>query len=306
VAISDLHRRVERALGLHHPGATIAWKQGPEGVSPALRTFLEVHLPGSGYTKLFPVAVIDGPISQPALDAFVQHIVSPYRTETPYLEPLLVHTGPAASEDIGSEAHKHGVRVESLLELQGLLDFRPYVADQTRRLESDPVYPSTLLVPQRLAYRVGLDERVENDALGALDRWLAHEGPQLVLVLGDFGTGKTFLMRELALRLGRRQGATVPVLVELRKLEKSRNLDALLGQHFIPERGMKRFDHEAFRYMLEEGRVALLFDGFDELALRVTYEAATEHLDTVLQAASGKTSRCCTRWESASSSAGSG
>jgi uncharacterized protein YjbI with pentapeptide repeats len=82
--------------------------------------------------------------------------------------------------------------------------------------------------------------------------------------------------------------AIVPILVELRKLEKSRSLDALLGQHFIPERGMRRFDHDAFKYMLEEGRVALLFDGFDELALRVTYAAAAEHLSTVLEAATGK------------------
>src|SRR4029079_5617419 len=111
-------------------------------------------------------------------------------------------------------------------------------------------------------------------------------------VMGDFGTGKTFLMHELALRLGRRHldigHAVVPILVELRRLEKSRSLEELLGQHFIPERGMRRFDHDAFRYMLEEGRVALLFDGFDELALRVTYAAATEHLNTGLEAASGK------------------
>ena len=33
--------------------------------------------------------------------------------------------------------------------------------------------------------------------------------------------------------------------------------------------------------------MALLFDGFDELALRVTYDRATEHFETVLQAAAG-------------------
>jgi hypothetical protein len=139
---------------------------------------------------------------------------------------------------------------------------------------------------------VGLDPFEANDALDALDSWLGQDGPQLMLVLGDFGTGKTFLMHELARRLGKRHlemsRAIVPILVELRRLEKSRSLDALLGQHFILERGMRRFDHDAFRYMLEEGRVALLFDGFDELALRVTYAAAAEHLETVLQAAVGK------------------
>ena len=40
--------------------------------------------------------------------------------------------------------------------------------------------------------------------------------------------------------------------------------------------------------MLREGRVALLFDGFDELALRVTYERAAEHLETLVAAAEGR------------------
>ena len=44
---------------------------------------------------------------------------------------------------------------------------------------------------------------------------------------------------------------------------------------------------KGFRYMLDQGQVVLLFDGFDELALRVTYERAAEHFDTLLEAASG-------------------
>ena len=36
------------------------------------------------------------------------------------------------------------------------------------------------------------------------------------------------------------------------------------------------------------GRIVLLFDGFDELALRITYERATEHLDTLLEAVEGQ------------------
>jgi predicted NACHT family NTPase len=104
--------------------------------------------------------------------------------------------------------------------------------------------------------------------------------------LGELGSGKTSLMRRLALRLGERRNVTVPVFIELRDLEKSRSLDALLGQHF-PQHGMKRFDYQAFREMLVEGRIVLLFDGFDQLAERVTARAAARHLETVLQAATG-------------------
>jgi len=289
--LGELHRRVERALALRYPGARATWKQGPNEVPAPLRSFLELREPRSRHTTLHVVAVIDGDVDGPTFEAFFEHIVKRYGADLPYVEPSLVYTG-AASADVLAEAGRWRVDLKSLLELQGLLDFRPYLEQQMSRLERDPIYPPGLFVPQQLAYRVGFDPFEADDALDALDSWLGQDGPQLMLILGDFGTGKTFLMHELARRLGKRHlemgRAIVPILVELRKLEKSRSFDALLGQHFIPERGMRRFDHDAFRYMLEEGRVALLFDGFDELALRVTYAAAAEHLETVLQAAIGK------------------
>ena len=40
--------------------------------------------------------------------------------------------------------------------------------------------------------------------------------------------------------------------------------------------------------MLRQGRIVLLFDGFDELVTRVTYDRAADHLDTLLQAAEDK------------------
>jgi WD40 repeat protein/nucleoside phosphorylase len=289
--VGELHRRVERALALQYPNMQATWKQGPIDPPAPLCSFLELREPRRRHTTLNVVAVVEGDVEAPLFESFLEQVVQRYGPDQQYVEPWLVYTG-AVSSVIADHAGKEGVRLVSLLELQGLLDFRPYLEQQTSRLEGDPIYPPGLFVPQKLAYRVGLDSFEAEDALEALDSWLGQDGPQLMLVLGDFGTGKTFLMHEMALRLGRRhlqmRHAIVPILVELRKLEKSRSLEALLGQHFIPERGMRRFDHDAFKYMLQEGRLALLFDGFDELALRVTYTAAAEHLETVLQAAIGK------------------
>ena len=106
-------------------------------------------------------------------------------------------------------------------------------------------------------------------------------------MLGDFGTGKTFLLHEIARQMPERLPPLTPVLVEMRSLEKGHPLDVLVSMHMVAT-GESRFDTEAFRYMLREGRVALLFDGFDELALRVTYERAAEHLETLVAAAEGR------------------
>lgn len=56
--------------------------------------------------------------------------------------------------------------------------------------------------------------------------------PRFALVLGDFGAGKTFLLRELARRMAKDKHPIVPVLVEMGPLEKQRSLRALLAQHF--------------------------------------------------------------------------
>jgi hypothetical protein len=82
-------------------------------------------------------------------------------------------------------------------------------------------------------------------------------------------------------------GLLVPVLIEMRTLEKAQELDSLVVQH-MAKAGMERIDLPAFHSMLSSGRVVLLFDGFDELALRVSYKRAVEHFSTLVQAAQGE------------------
>ena len=64
-------------------------------------------------------------------------------------------------------------------------------------------------------------------------------------------------------------------------------MDGLVAAH-LANHGEDVIDLKAFRYMLAQGRVVLLFDGFDELATRVTYDRAADHLQTLLAAAEGK------------------
>lgn len=246
---------------------------------------LRVFLPEEEFAPVYPVGAVEHGISREALQSFLRDVDEPYRRRDPGLVSMLVYGGEPAPEDLVREARTGRVRLVSFIEYQGLIDFRGYVARQTAKLAVDPNYPPNLYVPQRMT-QVGGAGAGSEDALAQVREWLDTANGRFVLVLGDFGTGKTFLLHELARRMGEEGSGLIPILLQMRSLEKGRSLDALLAQHFAIEE-VDDFTPRKFRHMLEQGRIALLFDGFDELALRVTYPKATEHFDTILQAAGG-------------------
>src|SRR5262249_38538415 len=153
------------------------------------------------------------------------------------------------------------VHLVSFIEYQGLIDFRAYLSRQTARLTADPIYPLSLYVPQRMRTLslLGQEGAESEDALAQVREWLDSPHGRFLVLLGDFGTGKTFLLHELARRMGEAQDGPVPILLQMRSLEKGRDLNALIGQHFGQER--MEVTPDKFRYMLEQGRIALLFDG---------------------------------------------
>jgi WD40 repeat protein len=198
----------------------------------------------------------------------------------------LVYDGPRVPLALYDEALRQGVRVVSLTEFQGLLDLRSYVTAQTTRLQNDRLYPPGLYVPQRFRHLAGTDSEVHEDLVSELQRMVTSPDGRFVLLLADFGRGKTFALRELARRLPTAAPDLIPILVELRALDKAHSAHGLVAAH-LANHGEDRIDLRAFRYMLREGRVVLLFDGFDELVARVSYERAADHLETLLHAAEG-------------------
>ncbi|XXY49514.1 pentapeptide repeat-containing protein [Sorangium sp. So ce269] len=283
----DFLSRVERVCRLREPeGVEIEWFDAPLPFG----CYLRVSVNEGGIVRIAPLAALESGISTEAVSAFLESIDASYRRDDPGLVSTLVYGGEPAPEELVRYASARRVRLVRFLEYQGLIDFRGYLAWQSAKLERDPTYPPALYVDQRVALTTGQAESLRERALDALTELLDSEHSRFVLVLGDFGTGKTFLLHELARRMGKAGGALTPVLIEMRALEKARDLNALIAQH-LALAGLGKIDLPAFRHMLAEGRIALLFDGFDELAFRVTYDRAVEHFDTLIQAAQGKAAK---------------
>lgn len=234
--------------------------------------------------RVYAVGAITGDVTADHLNLFLDRVHQRYREADPGTRSILVATG-LTPPHLLDEARRNHVDLISFVEFQGLLDLRTYVTAQTAELAADPVYPPELFVPQRLQYEEGRGDEETSDALEKVWSWLRDPRGRFILILGDFGTGKTFLLHELARRMGAVDPGLTPVLLQMRALEKSHTLDELLSQHF--GRRSMDFSPRKFRYMLEQGRIVLLVDGFDELAVRVTYPQAVHHFDTLLQAAAG-------------------
>ncbi|WP_375539064.1 pentapeptide repeat-containing protein [Actinomadura sp. J1-007] len=236
-----------------------------------------------GFVRQYRIGAHVGQVTEADVDAFARHVHadgSDHGSE-------LVYVGPTPPRSLRDDALRRGIRVRSLTEFQGLLDLSDYVTAQTGRLASGGLYPPSLYVPQRFREvdRGGVD--VQDDAVGEMLKLLAADHGRFLLLLGDFGRGKTFALRELARRIPAELPHIIPILIELRALDKAHSVDGLVAAH-LANHGEELIDLKAFHYMLRQGRIVLLFDGFDELVTRVTYDQAADHLETLLSAARDK------------------
>jgi WD40 repeat protein/3',5'-cyclic AMP phosphodiesterase CpdA len=279
----DFLARVAEVCNLREPKAEVT----PFRFDSPKIAYLRVGIAEGPVARQHPVGTYEFGFTAEDLARFLADVDAKYRAVDSGLASEIVYGGPRVPDDLVRAAAARGVRLRSFVEYQGILDFRGYLERQTRKLEADPVYPPQLYVSQRLVHEIGREQHDSADAPRTVLDWLASPDGRFVLVLGSFGTGKTFLLHELALRMPRELPSLVPLLIEMRALEKGRTLEQLVAQHLAGS-GEERIDLTAFRYMLRQGRIALLFDGFDELALRVTYDRAAEHFETLLQAAGGQ------------------
>ncbi|GLZ80753.1 hypothetical protein Afil01_55600 [Actinorhabdospora filicis] len=238
----------------------------------------------TGFQPQWRIAGFVGEPTPEVVRDFAAHL----HTGSGEAEADLVYQAPRrAPESLRDMASQYGIRLRSFTEFQGLPDLREYVTRQTVRLREDPRYPPDLYVPQRYREPLRTNGRVRDGLIEELIGQVTADSGRFVLLLGDFGRGKTYALREVARRLGETRNDLLPIFIELRGLDKAHSVEGLLAAHLANHRE-KHIDLTGLRYLLREGRIVLLFDGFDELVTRVTYDRATEHLDTLVQAFEGR------------------
>jgi 3',5'-cyclic AMP phosphodiesterase CpdA len=238
----DFLDRVQDATRAKYPDATITVRRDGGYLRVSRR------LPGGGFEQ-WPIGVADSEMTHERLQVFAERVHSRFAAADPQVRSELVYAGSPAGDSLAATANRLGVRLRSFVDYLELIDLRALVNLQESHLAADRRYPEELYISQR--YQL-FDASPGVAAEGLLDQvitWLATDGAQFVMVLGDFGRGKTFMLRQLVRRLPGRLPGLLPVLVELRGLEKAPSLDELLAQHLV-RHGMETVELGKLRHMV--------------------------------------------------------
>jgi WD40 repeat protein len=128
--------------------------------------------------------------------------------------------------------------------------------------------------------RLGISRYGQEDGWteGYIDRWVDDPTKEHLSILGEFGTGKTWLTLHYAaqaLRAYREaQGKgmnrpRLPIVIPLRDYAKAVSVESLFSEFFFRKHKLPIPHYDAFLQLNRMGKLLLIFDGFDEMAARV-------------------------------------
>ena len=115
------------------------------------------------------------------------------------------------------------------------------------------------------------DKLGTNPATEWLSSWMSEPSPQSkwLIILGEYGTGKTSLTQMLQLdwasKYKKDVSAKLPIRIELRNFSRQFDASSLL-HHFLDTNNLQHVPILFLMHLIKSGRVILILDGYDEMA----------------------------------------
>jgi predicted NACHT family NTPase len=113
---------------------------------------------------------------------------------------------------------------------------------------------------------------------GYIDNWLNDRTKEHISILGEFGTGKTWLTLHYAwaalqrYRDAKKRGVErprIPLVIPLRDYATAVTVESLFSEFFFRKYEIPLAGYSVFEQLNRMGKLLLIFDGFDEMADRV-------------------------------------
>lgn len=99
---------------------------------------------------------------------------------------------------------------------------------------------------------------------GYVEEWLQNTEMRQLALLGDFGQGKTMFSIWLTYQMIQKKDGRIPILIPLRNKSPRNSNEAEIFSYFATQYGISV---EALMLLNANGRLLLIFDGFDEMDL---------------------------------------
>ncbi|MGE0552795.1 MAG: pentapeptide repeat-containing protein [Gemmatimonadales bacterium] len=186
--------------------------------------------------------------------------------------PTVLVTPHRTLDGVPAYAAARGIRIvtfrELVLQLLGLYSYGEYLA---RRATERVAHEAWFVSPR---YSIAgaadsLEHLVSTGLESFIDDWLTDPTPDPIVVLGDFGTGKSTLLTRVArhrFRELKRPGDRIPVLIRVADRPAITSFADCLDE-FGRRAGTRLAEPEVFEKLAQLGRLVVIFDGLDELVL---------------------------------------
>lgn len=136
------------------------------------------------------------------------------------------------------------------------------------------------------------DSHGVDDAIAWMDSWLAKSDSKdsWLIIIGEYGTGKSALTKMLQLRWLKRYVADpsspIPIRIELGQFTRQFDAQGLL-HHFLDHNSLGHVPVEFFWELIHTGRIVLILDGYDEMAQYLSPRERRETLKALAELSSG-------------------
>jgi hypothetical protein len=125
---------------------------------------------------------------------------------------------------------------------------------------------------------------------GYINQWLADEGRNFLVIIGEYGTGKTTFLRRMAHQLASNYmepgsetaiadpSGRLPLLFPLRDFEK--RMETYIVSR-LNEEGITDIDFAGFKKRIQNNQCIILLDGFDEMTQKTDADEKARNFDKI-------------------------
>ncbi|TYA74618.1 restriction endonuclease [Seonamhaeicola marinus] len=198
-----------------------------------------------------------------------KEIIKEYKTEIKSIKvkkqtipPLINSFGPHIVEALQIEPGLMFSKLNDIKNWNDKYELQNIIAHLNDQTESD---------------RIILKLLIEEPALNSLQSYIVNKTTDVLVLIGDYGAGKTTIIRKLMRKLSEEKllnqydsNYRIPLYITLKDYNKIPDIKNLIKSFLRNKVEVSNMSIRAFKKLNEEGRFILLLDAFDEMLNRVT------------------------------------